>query len=485
VDTDNSVWLATTGGLLRWKNGEEITMGARNGLADCLPFYYGIKDDGGSLWIYANCGLMKISAADLAKWVNDPESQISARIFGALEGAFPSYSDSDGEPKVVKSDDGRLWFAGRQFVQMIDPDRDHVNPIPPPVHIEALIADRKNYLPGDGLDLPSLTRDLEIDYTGLSFTVPQQVRFRYKLDGHDEDWQDAGTRREAFYSDLRPGAYQFHVMAANNDGVWNETGAVLAFSIAPAWYQTGLFRILLIVGLLLVGWLLYRLRLAQLSRQMNARFNERLAERTRVARELHDTFLQTVQGSKMVADHALREPADHARMTRAMEQLSTWLAQATEEGRAALNSLRASTTETNDLAEALRRVTASCGVDGNTTPTFVVVGASRDMHPIVRDEIYRIGYEAIRNACAHSGATRIEVELRYDRDLVIRVKDNGKGIEPAIAAEGKDGHFGLKGMQERTERIGAKMTLDTSAQSGTEITLTVPGDIAFQDAPMS
>jgi hypothetical protein len=199
-----------------------------------------------------------------------------------------------------------------------------------------------------------------------------------------------------------------------------------------------------------------------------------------IARELHDTLLQTVQGSKMVADDALEQSADPVRLRRAMERLSNWLGQAVHEGRAALNSLRTSTTEKNDLAEALQRAIETCRILGPISPTFSKAGDSRDMHPIVRDEVYRIAYEAIRNACLHSGGSRIEVELRYERDLVVRVKDNGRGLEPIIAAEGKEEHFGLQGMRERAVRIGAKLTLVSSATSGTEITLIVPGDIAFR-----
>jgi signal transduction histidine kinase len=157
-----------------------------------------------------------------------------------------------------------------------------------------------------------------------------------------------------------------------------------------------------------------------------------------------------------------------------------WLGQAVNEGRAALSSLRTSTTEKNDLAAALQRATDNCTANGSMMPTFSVVGDAKDMHPIVRDEIYRIGYEAIRNACKHSEASELDVELRYDNDLMIRVKDNGMGIDERIAEEGKDGHFGLTGMRERAARIGAKFTIATSATSGTEITLVIPGDIAFQ-----
>jgi len=209
------------------------------------------------------------------------------------------------------------------------------------------------------------------------------------------------------------------------------------------------------------------------------RLEERISERTRITRELHDTFLQTIQGSKLVADDALEPSTDPIRMRRAMEQLSVWLAQAMQEGRAALNSLRTTTTQTNDLAEALRRVTEDGLIPRSMAVTFSVIGDAREMHPIVRDEVYRIGYEAIRNACTHSGASQLEVELRYAHDLALRVSDNGTGIDPVIADKGRDRHFGLQGMRERAARIGGKLTLVSSSNSGTEIKLIVPGGIIF------
>src|SRR6266403_5589725 len=210
------------------------------------------------------------------------------------------------------------------------------------------------------------------------------------------------------------------------------------------------------------------------------RLEERVNERTRITRELHDTFLQTIQGSKLVADDALETSTDPIRMRRAMEQLSAWLAKAMQEGRAALNSLRRATTQTNDLAEALRRVTEDGLIPTSMVVTFSVGGDAREMHPIVRDEIYRIGYEAIRNAFAHSSASRLDVELGYANDLALRVSDSGIGIDPAIADTGKDGHFGLQGMRERAARIGGKLTIESSTNSGTEIKLIVPGSIIFR-----
>src|SRR5258707_168287 len=363
---------------------------------------------------------------------------------------------------------------------MIDPGHLSGNALPPPVHVEGVIADRKNYSPSEDLRLPPLTRDLEIDYTALSFVVPQKVRFRYRLEGRDAAWQEPGTRRQAFYSDLRPGRYQFRVIACNNDGVWNEEGATLNFSVAPAWYQTNWFRAFCLVSAGFIVCVIYRVRVRQISRAIGARFDERLAERTRMARDLHDTFLQTIQGSKLVADHALRPSTDPAHMRGALEQLSVWLERATQEGRTALNSLRTATAQTNDLAEALRRVTKDDLIPSSMAVTFSVVGDARDMHPIVRDEIYRVGYEAIRNACVHSAASQLEVELRYAHDLVLRVSDNGTGIDPDIADKGKDGHFGLQGMRERAARIVGSLTLGSSSNSGTEIKLTVPGRIVFR-----
>jgi signal transduction histidine kinase len=363
---------------------------------------------------------------------------------------------------------------------MIDPGHLSGNAMPPPVHVEGVVADRKNYPLGKDLRLPPLTRDLEIDYTALSFVVPQKVRFRYRLEGRDTSWQEPGTRRQAFYSDLRPGTYRFRVIACNNDGVWNEAGATLDFSVAAAWYQTNRFRALCFMCGGFIICFMYRLRVLRISRALSAHFDERLAERTRMARDLHDTFLQTIQGSKLVADHALKPSSDPIRMRRALEQLSVWLGQAAQEGRAALNSLRTATAQTNDLADLFRRVMVDGLIPSSLVVTFSVVGDARDMHPIVRDEVYRIGYEAIRNACMHSGGSQLELELRYGSDLTLRVSDNGTGIDPDITDRGKEGHFGLQGMRERAARIGGNLTLGSCSNSGTEIKLVVPGDIIFR-----
>jgi hypothetical protein len=482
AEDGNSVLVATNYGLFRWKDGQVKSLGTQNGLP-CDSIFTLIRDDHNSLWLYTKCGLVSITDSELENWWQRPESSnspITTTLYGASEAVRPG--SAAAQPRASRSSDGRLWFTNGLILQMIDPNRLYKNEAPPPVQVEEVIADRKTYLPREGLRLPPLTRDVEIDYTALSFTVPQKVRFRYLLEGHDAKWQEPGTRRQAVYSDLRPGSYRFRVIACNNDGVWNEVGATLGFSIAPAWYQTNWFRIGFFLVVLFLLFAIYRFRVRQIATAMSVRFDERLAERTRLARELHDTFLQTIQGSKMVADDALEQSTDSVRMRRAMERLSEWLGQAMQEGRTALNSLRTSTTQGNDLAEALQRATVEGLAPGSMAVNFSVAGDAREMHPIVRDEVYRIAYEAIRNAFVHSAATRLEVELRYAQDLAVRVSDNGIGIDPAVLEEGKEGHFGLPGMRERAARIGGKFTLVSSATTGTEITMVVPGSIVFRKA---
>jgi signal transduction histidine kinase/ligand-binding sensor domain-containing protein len=476
VNSDGSILGTTASGLVGWRSGKQVTLTTQNGLP-CEITYDSILDAQGDLWIYMQCGLVEIKKADLQNWWDHPESQIQPRLFDVFDGAQPGRAPFSG---ATRSPDGKLWFASGVVLQTIDPDHLALNSILPPVHVEGIIADHRNYVAQDGLRLPPLTRDVEVDYTALSFVAAQKVRFRYKLEGRDTGWQEPGTRRQAFYSDLRPGRYKFRVIARNNDGVWNEQGATLDFAVVPAWYQTNRFLVLSLLTTIFIFWALYRLRVRQVARTISARFDERLAERTRLAREIHDTLVQTIQGSKMVADDALDEATDFPRMRQAMERLSVWLGQATEEGRAALNSLRTSTTQTNDLAESFRRALNECRIQGFPGAVFVAEGKATEMHPIVRDEIYRIGYEAIRNTCQHSGASRLEVHLSYSRDLSLRITDNGKGIAPAVVAQGKDGHYGLQGMRERAARISGKLSLETSADSGTNLELIVPGRIVFR-----
>lgn len=433
-----------------------------------------------SLWLCENRGVVHIPSTEIQKFLDDYSHRVKYEVYDSADGLPGSFHDAAAWSREVAGTDGRLWFAATKGVAWLDPASISKNTLKPPVSIRSVEADSKLYEPESGLALPPRLANLRISYTALSLSVPSRVRFRYKLEGLDTDWQNPGTRREAFYTRLAPGKYRFHVIACNNDGVWNEDGATLDFSIAPAWFQTTWFRVLCIAVATLLAWGIYRFRVRQITKAMAARFDERLAERTRMARELHDTFLQTIQGSKLVADDALENANDPVRTRRALQQLSEWLARATEEGRAALHSLRTSITERNDLAAAFRRALDDCRRETSVETDFSVVGNMRDMHPVVRDEVYRIGYEAIRNACTHSAGSHVGVLLSYADYLSVRVRDNGVGIDSRIAETGKDGHYGLQGMRERAARIGARLSVVSSPNSGTEIKLVVPGRIVFR-----
>ncbi|WP_263416407.1 sensor histidine kinase [Terriglobus albidus] len=435
----------------------------------------------GDLWISGFSGIVHVKADELAKWFANPDYAVSAESFDTLDGLPGLAAERFPEPSMVEAEDGRLWFATTKGIAWLDPaslERSY-NLVPPTVLISSLVAGGQTYSHLQNLALPPRNGNIEIGYTALSLRIPERVQFRYRLEPIDTEWSDAGTRRQAYYTKLRPGNYTFRVIACNDHGVWNETGASFSFKILPAWYQSTWFAALCGLAIVLIVWMLYRLRVRQVAAALSARFDERLAERTRLARELHDTFLQTVQSSKMIAEDALREDTDEKRRQQTLEKLSIWLGRAVDEARAAVHSLRGSTTEKNHLFEALQRAAEEHQQPASMDIIFSAVGDARDMHPIVRDEIYRIADEAIRNAAAHSKASRLEIELRYANDLSLRIKDNGQGIDPALLAEGREGHFGLQGMRERASRIRSKLTVSSTA-AGTEVTLIVPGAVVYR-----
>jgi signal transduction histidine kinase len=397
-------------------------------------------------------------------------------------------------PHVSKSPDGKIWFVNREGVSVIDPRHLPFNKMAPSIHIEQITADRKTYDPaayGNGrMQLPARVRDLTIDYTALSLAVPEKVRFRYKLEGRDRDWQDAGNRRQAFYTDLPPRNYHFSVMACNNSGVWNEAGAAFDFSIVPAYYQTNWFRVGCVAVFLALLWMLYQLRLRRLARQFNMRVEERINERTRIARELHDTLLQSFQGALLTFQAGINLLPNRPQEAKArLEGAIEGAAQAVTEGRDAIQGLRTSTIETNDLANVIKTLGEALAADpANQSSAALCVsveGTSRNLHPIVRDEIYRIAGEGLRNAFRHANAKQIEVEIHYDdRRLRVRVRDDGKGIDPdVLSGDGRKGRYGLSGMRERAQLIGGQLTVWSELESGTELELSVPADRVYTKRP--
>jgi len=266
VDSDNSLMVLTSNGLFRWNANAWQVLDKHNGLP-CDVIYSAIKGEDGALWLYSRCGIVKIDRSALDRWRQQSDIKLTVEVFDKFDGAHPHGIEHANQPNVSKTSDGRLWFINMVSAQVIDPKQTYRNPLPPPIHIEKVIADHKDYTFDDKASLPALTRDVEIDYTALSLAVPQKVHFRYELEGHDEAWQEAGTRRQAFYTNLSPGKHRFRVMACNNSGVWNEAGTFLDISIAPAYYQTTWFRTLCVTAFLGVLWLLYQIRIQQVRRQ--------------------------------------------------------------------------------------------------------------------------------------------------------------------------------------------------------------------------
>ncbi|HVP00280.1 MAG TPA: two-component regulator propeller domain-containing protein [Bryobacteraceae bacterium] len=487
LDRGGALWAATDGGLSGVKGGRVATLTTRNGLP-CDVVRMVREDDASSLWLYTACGLVRIAPFELDAWWSDSKRTVQTTVFDSADGVRSSAVVGRYGPRATKSPDGKLWFAHGDGVSVVDPRHLTFNTLPPPVRIELVTADGRTYDTSQRLSLPPLVRDLSIDYTALSFVAPEKNRFRVKLEGWDRDWKDVGNRRQAFYNNLPPRNFRFRVIASNNSGVWNEAGDSFDFSIAPAYYQTRWFQASCAAAFLALLWALYRFRLHQIAREFNANLEGRVDERLRVARELHDTLLQSFHGLLMrfQAAHNLLP----GRVADAREVLETALddaAKAITEARDAVQDLRSSAMIEDDLAKAIEtagKELAAHQRDGNRDAagfSVEVEGASQHLHPIMRDEIYRITNEALRNAFRHAGARRIEVEIRYDaRGLRVRVRDDGTGIDASLLGqEGCPGHFGLAGMRERAKRIGGQLEVWSERGAGTEVELTVPASVAY------
>lgn len=485
AQADGSVLAAFDDGLLGFRAGKVQRMTTKNGLP-CDNIISLIQDKEKRWWLYTRCGVVELADSELQRWWADPEAVVQTRVYDVLDGAQPNIASFNS---AACSPDGRIWFASGIVVQMVDPSRFSPKALPAVTYIESVTVDRKELVATKNLRLAPHPRDLQINYTSPTFLIPQRVKFRYRLDGHDHDWHEAGTRRQAFYMDLPPGKYSFRVVACNSDGVWSDRAAQLDFVVAPAYYQTNWFRALCAATFLALLWVLYQLRMRQVATQFNLRLEERVGERTRIARDLHDTLLQSFHGIllhfqagiNLLPEHPAEPRTTEARKTleKAMEQAK----HAIIEGRGAIQGLRSSVVETNDLALAIRTLGDELAANSQSVAFQVhVEGTPRDLHPILRDEVYRITGESMRNAFRHADAQRVEVEIYYDqRQLRVRVRDDGKGIDPKLIADDeREGHFGLRGMRERAALIGSKLTVWSELNAGTEVELTIPSARAYK-----
>jgi signal transduction histidine kinase/ligand-binding sensor domain-containing protein len=487
VEADDTVWAATESGLSRIKDGKVMTLTSKNGLP-CDGIHWITEDENHSFWFYMSCGLVRAARTELDAWAIDSQRKVKIAVFDSSDGVPNTPIGFIQGSQMTRSSDGKIWFVGFfGGASAIDPQHLPSNKLMPPVYIDRITANGTTYDATNGLRLAPRIRDLKIDYTAVSFVAPEKVHFRYRLEGQDRSWREVANDREAQYSNLPPGDYVFRVTAANKSGVWNEAGATLEFSVAPAWFQTDWFYASSVLAGLLIAWTIYWTRMRQVARSLSARFDERLSERTRIARDLHDTLLQSFQASliqmQRARNHLSRSPEE---AVRTLDNAIGSTEQAIVEGRDAIQDLRLTVTPQRDLEHLITvagRELAKAQDANGTPPVFrvTVEGPHRSLSPILQDEVYRIGREVLRNAFRHSQASHIEAEIRYDkRKLRLRIRDDGKGIDQKIMAEGeRAGHWGLPGARERATRIGARLDFWSEAGAGTEVELTVPASMAY------
>jgi signal transduction histidine kinase/ligand-binding sensor domain-containing protein len=486
-DSTGTLWLASYGGgLARFRDGRFKTITTRNGLPNNM--LVGIVDDGkGNLWISSNQNIFRLSLKEANDVADGKIGSLLPVSYGLGEGMRSSESNH-GSPAGLKTADGRIWFPTLRGVVAIDPASS--NGLAPPVIVEEAWAGSLALGREGETRVPPGNNTFDFRFTALSLGAPEKVRFKYRLDPYDKNWVDSGTVRTAHYTNMTPGDYTFRVIAANSFGIWNDQGATVNFVLRPHFYQTVWFYLVwaaAFLGLLCAG---YWYRLRQIRRAYNLRLAGQVDERLRVARELHDTLLQSFQGLIPVFQAARNLLP--TRPDRAAEVLDEGLEDAGDaivEGRSAIQNLRANPSLDGDLESLLNAVGAELTRARKTEespPAFrvIVEGSRHPLSPLVQDEIYRIGREMLRNAFRHARAGRIEVEIRYDsRAFKLRVRDDGIGMDSSLLKGGAvPGHWGLAGMHERARKMGGRLEIWSESGAGTEEELSVPARVAYAKA---
>jgi len=433
----------------------------------------------GDLWLNGAGGVTHIGAAEVRRALKDPAYRARAERFDYHDGLDGQAPQVRPLPTAIQGTDGRLWFTTETGVTWIDPMHIRRNGLAPPVQIREVSAAGKRYAGAGRVRLPKRTTQLQIGYTALSLAMPDRVRFQYRLTGVDTVWADAATRREAFYTNLGPGSYRFQVIAANEDGVWNEAGASVELEIPPTFTQTRAFVVLLVSAGVGAVWLLALWRQRQTSRALRAQFDATLAERARVARELHDTLLGDMAGVAMQLNAGARRAgagdSGNPAMVELLSTLSTQVQHSLVEARRSVTAMRTQAPDELPPLHAQLEIAAQRTFAGTAIAARVEdAGLARRYPPNVEAEVVGIATEAMTNARQHASCRTVTVTCSYTpRELHVRVRDDGRGFDPAHGTP--PGHWGLVGMRERAASIGARISVMSSPSAGTEVTLVVPG----------
>ncbi len=475
-DSTGTIWIGTLGGLAFLRSGRiQLPTPLEVPLHEQI---FGIAQDRtGSLWITTADHVLRVNRDHL---LGGAARSGDVREYELADG-LRSLSGVKRHRSLVADPLGRIWLSTSRGLSVVDPARLTGRAVPALVHIQALSADGNSINLGGQVRIPPGKQRITLDYSGLSLAIPERTRFRYTLEPFDHGWSQPVASRQAIYTNLGPGKYRFRVVASNLDEVFDSQEATLAFQIAPMFWQTWWFAFAMLTFLASAIVAVVRFRIHRLARQMNLIFEERLAERTRIAQELHDTLLQGFLSASMQLHVAADGLPEDSPAKQPLDRILALMGRVIGEARTALRGLRSSSGDALDLQHAFSNIRQELDLHRDVSFRVLVEGKLRPLHPVLRDEVYRIGREALVNAFRHSGASAIEVELEYAAErLRVLVRDNGHGIDPLVLQSGREGHWGLPGMRERAESIGATLRVWSRASSGTEVELSVPSHVAFQ-----
>jgi signal transduction histidine kinase len=442
---------------------------------------YGItEDDEGAWWIATRTGVHRLPPGEIDRALADSTRRVRHRTFDQRDGLRGTVTVSSWGPPITRTADGRIWVATDSGVASADP-RSLPRDVPPPVLIEAVRIDGQEVSPSEAARIPAGRRDLEIDYTATVLATPERVQFRYRLDGEDRTWHVAGTGRRASYPRLAPGDYRFRVAARTGDGAWDEAGTVWAFRVLPAWYQTPWSRA---AGVVLIGALgavaaaaVQRRRHVRAQEALRAQYEATLAERGRIAQDLHDTLLQGFIGVTLqlkAAEVALPAKPDVAAET--IRRVLGLARESLREARERVWDMRRTATASDDLPAALEAVARERATGTGIEICVAVVGERRRLERPLEDAAFRIGREAVANAIRHAAPRRIDIVAGYGATVfTLEVRDDGRGFAPEEAEQARrEGHFGLTGIRERAERAGGRCDVRARSGGGTTVALELP-----------
>jgi signal transduction histidine kinase len=470
TDADGLVWIGTIGnGLLLLDHGKVSLYSMRDGLYDNEIFGI-VSDSQDRLWFTCIKGLYSVNRGDLRRFAAGELKNFVSTPYTSMDSLNTIEGRSGSQPAILRTRDGSLWFSANRGLVSFDPNRHQRESPIPPVVIEQVIVNGQISDPRTLAELPPGEKNLDFRYTGINFTLPARMTFRYKLEGYDKDWIDAGSRREAYYTKLPPGKFHFLVTACTAEGICNTDGARVDFRLAYRYYERSWFLPGCLSLIAFAAWLLYKLRV----RQLRERFSLVLAERSRIARELHDTLIHGLSGLTMQVQ-ALAERTRFADDKNALEEIIRDAAACMQETRQSVVGLRSARQSRSVLATAIATAAKQITKETDVRLKLELDVETRSLPPEVEYNLLCIAREAISNSVRHSGARTIEVLLAWvDHQLQLIIKDDGHGFDCEHGADRPDGHYGLIGMKERAALIGADFDLKSRAGQGTAIFVFLP-----------